>query len=71
MRTSNATSEQSADRRVAALRQMTADQLLDFGTRQLAYLRTGMCDGERLFVLYRADGMPLKAIKVGDVETGS
>ena len=67
MRTSNATSEQSADRRVAALRQMTADQLLDFGTRQLAYLRTGMCDGERLFVLYRADGMPLAI--VGDVET--
>ena len=67
MRTSNANSGQSADRRAFALRQMTADQLLDLGRRQLVYLRTGTRDGERLFVLYRADGMPLAM--VADVET--
>jgi hypothetical protein len=66
MRSSNIASGQSADRR-AALRQMTADQLLDLGTRQVVYLRTGTCDGERLFVLYGADGVPLAM--VDDVET--
>ncbi|HTI83845.1 MAG TPA: DUF1150 family protein [Acetobacteraceae bacterium] len=67
MRTSNANSGQSADRRAVALRQMTAEQLLDLGTCQFVYLRTGTCDGERLFMLHRADGMPLAM--VGDVET--
>ena len=59
MRSSNTASGQSADRRAAALRQMTADQLLDLGTRQVVYLRAGTYDGERLFVLYAADGEPL------------
>jgi hypothetical protein len=67
MRTSNATSGQSVDRRAAVLRQMTADQLLDLGTRQFVYLRMGTRNGERLFVLYGADGAPLAM--VGDVET--
>ena len=40
-----------ADRRTATLRQMTADQLLDLGTSRVAYLRSGMWDGERLFAL--------------------
>lgn len=67
MRTSNATSGQSADQRTAALRQMTAHQLLDLGTHRFVYLRAGTRNGERLFVLYRADGVPLAM--AGDVET--
>ena len=43
----------------SALRQMTAQQLLQLGTRQVVYLKAGMHDGERLFVLYGADGSPL------------
>ena len=58
MRSSNTASGQSNDRRAAALRQMTADQLLDLGTRQVVYPRAGTYDGERLFVLYAADGGP-------------
>jgi len=46
---------------------MIADQLLDVGTRGMAYLRAGTRDGERLVVLYGADGMPL--VMVPDVET--
>jgi len=67
MRSSNTASGQSNDRRAAALRQMTADQLLDLGTRQVVYLRAGTYDGERLFVLYAADGEPLAMVE--DVET--
>jgi hypothetical protein len=43
----------------STLRQMTAQQLLQLGTRQVVYLKVGMHDGERLFVLYGADGSPL------------
>jgi hypothetical protein len=43
----------------SALRQMTAQQLLQLGTRLVVYLKAGMHDGERLFVLYGADGSPL------------
>ena len=32
------------NRRIAALRQMTAEQLLHLGARQVVYLRGGMCD---------------------------
>jgi hypothetical protein len=49
------------------LRQMTAEQLLYLGARQVAYLRSGMCDGEMLFVLYGADGTPL--LTADDAET--
>jgi hypothetical protein len=56
-----------ANKQTAALRRMTVDQLRDLGTCQVAYLRAGTCDGERLFVLYGADGMPL--VTVNDVET--
>jgi hypothetical protein len=52
--------------RVAALRQMTAEQLLHLGTRQVVYLKGGICDGERLFVLYGADGSPIA--RAEDVE---
>ena len=55
------------DPRTTALRQMTPDQLLHLGTRQVVYLRSGMCDGELAFVLHRADGAPL--VMTGDVET--
>jgi hypothetical protein len=51
----------------STLRQMTAEQLLHLGTRQIAYLRAGMCDGELLFVLHGADGMPL--LTADDAET--
>ena len=43
----------------SALRQMTAQQLLQLGARQVVYLTAGMHDGERLIVLYGADGSPL------------
>jgi hypothetical protein len=56
-----------ADRRSAALRQITAEQLLHLGSRQVVYLKSHMCDGEMHFVLYRADGMPLAS--ADDIET--
>ena len=43
----------------SALRRMTAQQLLELGTHQVVYLRAGIHDGERLFLLYSADGSPL------------
>jgi hypothetical protein len=68
MRPSINASRNGADRQTAALRQMTVEQLLGFGTCQVVYLRAGTCDGKRLFVLYGADGVPL--VTVDDVETG-
>jgi hypothetical protein len=55
-------SRNGADRHTAAPRRMTVDQLRDLGTCQVAYLRAGTCDGERLFVLYGADGLPLVTV---------
>ena len=55
------------DPRTTALRQMTPEQLLHLGSRQVAYLRSSMCDGEVAFVLFGADGAPL--VIAGDVET--
>jgi hypothetical protein len=43
----------------SALRRMTAQQLLELGTYQVVYLRAGIHDGERLLLLYGADGSPL------------
>jgi hypothetical protein len=57
----------AGDSRITALRQMTLEQLLHLGTRQVVYLRSGMCDGEPAFVLHGADGAPL--LMAGDVET--
>ena len=57
----------AGDSRTTALRQMTPEQLLHLGTRQVVYLRSGMCDGEPAFVLHGADGAPL--VMAGDVET--
>jgi len=57
----------AGDRRTAALRHMTAEELLHLGTHQVAYLKVGMRDGEMRFVLYGADGAPL--VMAEDVET--
>jgi hypothetical protein len=57
----------SENRPTAALRQITADQLLELGTHQVVYLRAGMGRGERMFVLYGADGVPL--LTADDLET--
>jgi hypothetical protein len=46
-------------RRIAALRQMTAEQLLHVGIHKVVYLKGGLCDGERLFILYGANGSPI------------
>src|SRR6478672_3645333 len=45
----------------SALRQMTCEQLLHLGMSQVVYLKSGMCDGEMLFMLYSADGTPIVA----------
>jgi hypothetical protein len=51
--------EKSSDQLITALRQMTVEQLLQLGTRQVVYLKAGMHDGEMAFVLYGADGTSL------------
>jgi hypothetical protein len=51
----------------SALRQMTCKQLLHLGMCQVVYLKSGMCDGEILFVLYSADGTPIVATDDVDV----
>ncbi len=56
----------AGDRRTAALRHMTAEQFLHFGERHVVYMKSGVCDGEMLFVLFAADGAPLVA--ADDVE---
>ena len=61
------TASGTANRRTIVLRHMTADQLRGLGAHQFVYLRAGSCDGERLFVLYGADGEPLTMVE--NVET--
>ena len=51
----------------SALRQMTCEQLLQLGMSQVVYLKSGMCDGEMLFILYGADGTPIVATDDVDV----
>jgi hypothetical protein len=53
--------EKSSDQLITALRQMTVEQLLQLGTRQVVYLKAGTHDGEMAFVLYGADGASLMA----------
>lgn len=67
MRPSNTASGIAADRRAAALRHMTANELRGLGTHQVVYLRAGRCEGQWLVVLYGADGVPL--VMADDVET--
>ena len=57
----------AADQKTAALRQMSVKQLLHLGTRQVAYLKSGIRNGELLFMVYRADGTPL--VMVDAVQT--
>jgi hypothetical protein len=42
----------------SALRWMTSEQLLDLGMNQVVYLKSGICDGKMLFVLFGANGTP-------------
>ena len=57
----------SRDRMVAALRQITAEQLRHLGTHQVVYLKAGTCDGEQAFAVFGADGTPL--VVVDAIET--
>jgi hypothetical protein len=43
----------------SVLRRMTREQLLHLGMSQVVYLKSGMCDGRMLFVLFGADGTPV------------
>ncbi len=52
--------------RAAALRKITAEQLLYLGTSQLVYLKSGMCNGKQVFLLYGAHGIPLKMVDAAD-----
>lgn len=45
----------------SVLRQMTAEQLLHLGMSQVAYLKSGVCGGRMLFVLFGAGGTPVIA----------
>ena len=47
---------QTTDSRSA--RWMTSEQLLDLGMNQVVYLKSGLCDGKMVFVLFGADGTP-------------
>jgi hypothetical protein len=49
----------TAEDRIAALRQMTVEQLLQLGAHRVAYLKGRQHDGEFVFVLYGADGLPV------------
>ena len=51
----------------SALRWMSSEQLLDLGMNQVVYLKSGMCDGNMLFVLFGADGTPV--VVADDVDT--
>ena len=43
----------------SALRSMSSEQLLDLGMNEVVYLKSGMCDGKMLFVIFGADGTPV------------
>ena len=62
MRHSIAPTGNGDGQQTAALRRMSADQLLSLGTRQVVYLRAGTCGDEKLFVLFGADGVPLATV---------
>jgi hypothetical protein len=53
--------------RRSALRQMTPEQLLHLGAAYVAYLKAGICEGKALFVVYRADGIPV--VVADDLDT--
>jgi hypothetical protein len=46
---------------ISALRWMSSQQLQGLGMNQVVYLKSGMCDGKMLFVLFGAGGTPVIA----------
>ena len=50
-------------RRIAALGQISAEQVLRLGIRHVVYLKGDMCDGGGLFILYGADGSPIAIVE--------
>jgi hypothetical protein len=46
---------------------MTAEQLQQLGTRQVAYLSAGIRDDEIVFIIHGADGTPI--LMVEDLKT--
>jgi len=52
---------------------MPSEQLLDLGLNQVVYLKSGMCEGKVLFVLFGANGTPVIAVDNVDaaVETAT
>jgi hypothetical protein len=46
----------------ACARQITPAGLLYLGAQQVAYVKVGMFDGERAFIIYGADGTPLAVV---------
>ena len=57
----------------SGLRLMTSEQLLGLGMNQVVYLKSGMCEGKVLFVLFGANGTPVIAVDNVDaaVETAT
>jgi hypothetical protein len=49
----------SIEQRITALRQMTAEQLLNLGKPEFVYLKARLSEGDLIFVLYAADGAPI------------
>ena len=41
---------------------MTPEQLLYYSTSRMVYLKTGIYDGERAFVIYDTEGRPIEAV---------
>jgi hypothetical protein len=59
----------TAEQKIAALRQMTVEELLHLGKRRVAYLKGRQDDDGVLFVLYGADGSVITvADDIADVE---
>jgi hypothetical protein len=54
-----------ADQRTA-LRRMTTGQLRHLGADQVVCVKCGRRGGERVLVIYSADGMPLSAMDTAD-----
>ena len=51
----------NASRRTG-LRDISAEQLLHLGVQRVVYLRSAIVHGERVFVIYGADGVPVIAV---------
>lgn len=49
------------------LREITAEQFRDLGANQVAYVRAGMCDGRKTFVLFNANGTAIGRAASRDV----